>query len=266
MNVIIKIEGREAIPVRAIPLLTDWQTVTPDFLAQALSGDKHYFCFMAMQAYRFVNGEALPRRWWANYVSEPLQALGDEIRATETTDKTGKEQWKHESLKKLPAGVYVWRDEFALAHQRHFGRTALPQDFEGKDVQLTDAESAKLTAEHQEHIALDYAPFINDELRALVMEGFPSDAGFVANETPAPVVVAGASESVTQRRARYLALLEAEEKHGKRGALTRVANSEGVDRANMKKDIDKARDARTAQTRAGAAWPSQLVKDGKRTG
>ena len=75
--------------------------------------------------------------------------------------------------------------------------------------------------------------------------------------TPAPM------ETVEQRRARYLALLEHEEKSGKRGALTRVASLEGVDRSNMSKDIEKARAARALQTRSGA-WTAQLVQDGKR--
>ena len=78
--------------------------------------------------------------------------------------------------------------------------------------------------------------------------------------TPAPV------ETVEQRRARYLATFEAEEKRLKRGALQRVADSEGVDRSNMSKDIAKARSARDEQNRAGPAWASQLIQDGKRKG
>lgn len=77
-----------------------------------------------------------------------------------------------------------------------------------------------------------------------------------AQTTPAPVE----AETTAQRRIRYLELFEAEERNGKRGALTRLAAREGVDRANMKKDIDKARGTRTAQTRAGASWGSQLVR------
>ena len=79
--------------------------------------------------------------------------------------------------------------------------------------------------------------------------------------SPAPVV----AETVEQRRARYLAMFETEEKREKRGALQRVADSEGVDRSNMRKDIDKARAARDEQKRAGR-WTSQLVQDGKRMG
>ena len=39
LNVIITIEGREAVPVRAIPFLTNWEVLSPDELAQALMGE-----------------------------------------------------------------------------------------------------------------------------------------------------------------------------------------------------------------------------------
>lgn len=74
------------------------------------------------------------------------------------------------------------------------------------------------------------------------------------------------AETVQQRRDRYLELFEAEEKHCKRGALTRIASREGVDRSNMKKDIEKARLARDEQTRAGYFWGTQLTQGGKRAG
>ena len=70
-------------------------------------------------------------------------------------------------------------------------------------------------------------------------------------------------EKPQDRRARWLVMFEAEEKRGKRGALTRLAKSEGVDRSNMGKDIDKARAERDTQRRAGG-WTAQLVQDGKR--
>ena len=76
---------------------------------------------------------------------------------------------------------------------------------------------------------------------------------------PAPVVV----ETPEQRRARWLAMFEAEEKREKRGALQRLANSEGVDRSNMGKDIAKARAERDTQRQAGM-WTAQMVQGGKR--
>ena len=77
--------------------------------------------------------------------------------------------------------------------------------------------------------------------------------------TPAPEV----KETPRERRARWLDMLEAEEKREKRGALQRVADREGVDRSNMGKDIAKARAERDTQRRAGA-WVSQLVQGDKR--
>jgi len=76
---------------------------------------------------------------------------------------------------------------------------------------------------------------------------------------PAPVV----AETPQERRARWLAMFEEEEARAPRGALQRLADREGVDRSNMKKDIDRARAARDERRRAGG-WASQLVKDGKR--
>lgn len=72
-------------------------------------------------------------------------------------------------------------------------------------------------------------------------------------------------ETPGERRARWLVMFEAEEKRMKRGALTRLAKSEGVDRSNMGKDIQTARAARDTERRAGV-WASQLVQDGKRRG
>lgn len=77
---------------------------------------------------------------------------------------------------------------------------------------------------------------------------------------PAPM----AKETPAVRRARWLAMLEAERKREPRGALQRLAASEGVDRSNMGKAIQKARTERAEQSRAGG-WTSQLVQDGKRT-
>lgn len=72
------------------------------------------------------------------------------------------------------------------------------------------------------------------------------------------------TETPEERRARWLAMLEAEEKREKRGALQRLADSERVDRSNMSKDIKKARELRDKQKTAGASFGAQLVRDGKR--
>lgn len=70
-----QINGREAVPVRAIPLLTDWHTITPDGLAQALAGNEHFFHFDAIRAYQCGGGEPLPKRWWRASRIERAQHL-----------------------------------------------------------------------------------------------------------------------------------------------------------------------------------------------
>jgi hypothetical protein len=70
-------------------------------------------------------------------------------------------------------------------------------------------------------------------------------------------------ETPAERRARWLALFDEEEKLEKRGALQRLSDRERVDRSNMAKAIAKARSERDEQKRTGI-WTSQMVKDGKR--
>ena len=84
---------------------------------------------------------------------------------------------------------------------------------------------------------------------------------------PAPSAPA---ESVEERRARYLAWHTGEYRINPRGALQRVYEREAkqnpkADRANIGKDIDKARGTTKTQKLA-TAWTSQLVQDGKRKG
>ncbi len=78
---------------------------------------------------------------------------------------------------------------------------------------------------------------------------------------PAPVLPT--KETPSERRVRWLAMFEKEERREKRGALQRLADREGVDRSNMSKDIAKAREERDTQRRAGT-WAAQLVQNGKR--
>ncbi len=127
--------------------------------------------------------------------------------------------------------------------------------------------------------AQDFAAWLASEgvePSPLVREWFAHEG--VANPAPAPTQTAAAPAPVAdsasdapvpqktpaERRARWLAMFEAEEKLEKRGALQRLADSEEVDRSNMGKAIKKARGERSEQKRAGA-WTAQLVQDGKRT-
>ena len=125
MHVTIEINGRQALPVRAIPLLTDWRGLSPDQLAQILAGDSdHWPSFDGLTAYSLRpdgSTEPIPPRWWASWVVRKLQATSDAIKAKQASHETGYQQWRSESLAQLPAGVFVWRDEFEAAHADEYG-------------------------------------------------------------------------------------------------------------------------------------------------
>lgn len=109
-------------------------------------------------------------------------------------------------------------------------------------------------------------PFSTDDQRPT--QRTPTPAKRPLNEAPEPTPdepapVLPAKETPSERRARWLAMFEEEERREKRGALQRLADREGVDRANMSKDLAKARKERDTQRRGGVY--SQLVRDGKRT-
>lgn len=129
MNVIVEINGRQAIPVRAIPLLTDWKALSPDQVAQILSGDDlHWQAFEGFTAYRVHpdgSTEQIPQRWWASWVVRKLQATSDAIKAQQVSHETGTQQWRRESLAQLPAGVFVWRDQLEDAHAGEYGPESL---------------------------------------------------------------------------------------------------------------------------------------------
>ena len=76
------------------------------------------------------------------------------------------------------------------------------------------------------------------------------------------------TETVEQRRSRYLLWFEEEKRTNERGALQRVYQRElkqnpKADRSNIGKDIEKAREDAKSQNVA-THWTKQLVIDGKR--
>lgn len=172
MQVTIEINGRQALPVRAIPLLTDWRGLSPDQLAQILAGDSdHWPSFDGLTAYRLRpdgSTEPIPPRWWASWVVGKLQATSEAIEAKQTSRATGKQQWRSESLAQLPAGVFLWRDEFEAAHAREYGPKGLRAHFNPE------------TFDSSAH-ALDFSPYPDPDVAPeyLVLEGFlpNGDAG-----------------------------------------------------------------------------------------
>ncbi len=100
----VMIGEREALPVRAIPYATDWNSFTPDMLAWYLGEDDERFSddvmpLMPLRAYRMEDGQPAP--------IEPSAWAGvaDALKNTDDESRIG-----HISC--LPPSVFVWLDDF----------------------------------------------------------------------------------------------------------------------------------------------------------
>lgn len=157
MNSIVPIDGKEAVPVRAIPFVTGWM-MSPDMVAKALAHTDHWITRLKdVTAYHITaDGEhapMLPKEW--DGIEAELQILSEKLKANETIDQENYPQWRRESISLLPSGCFVWKDEFEEA----FSRSYSPQKLILMDERLGDRE-------------LNFSPRIPAELMDIVMEGF----------------------------------------------------------------------------------------------
>lgn len=205
MNVVVLIKGREAIPVRAIPLLANWRFMSPDIVTHVLggTGGSNVGLFGDMQSNRIEDGKVqiLKKDYWVQFPLMELQALSEKIKADESSHVVGYSEWRKQSLKVLPAGVFVWKDEYQAFHDKNWDSrykmtcSALRDWNSESEAEESDEEDVthiqrKLTREElvednalkrdlRESLEIlnrwrepSYSPFILPELCAVVMEGF----------------------------------------------------------------------------------------------
>ena len=127
MNVVFRISGREAIPVRAIPYMAG-TTVSADILVRGLLSVDPINPLHGLSAYELLNYDVCRKvsPWeWSRFAIE-LQALTDRLNRQErdgeltTAECTAK--WKQNSVKLLPAQVFLWKDEFQAEHIKSYRR------------------------------------------------------------------------------------------------------------------------------------------------
>lgn len=202
MSAIIQINGREAVPVRAIPFLTNWGTMSPDAVAQALAWNEHFYKFHGLSAYRIESTgiKEIPPTWWENFACVDLAALDAELKREEDagiiTSEKGLQQWRRSALQILPSGVFVWKDEFEPLHVAKYG-------VDGTTYLSDKTKSGEMPKEeHARRVTLDYSPFIADsETRQLVMEGFIKESERVRAENRATQAHwAGIKDDLKERR------------------------------------------------------------------
>lgn len=163
MNVVVEIDGRNAIPVRAIPFLTNWATMSPDAVAHALAGEYDHFEELTSYRVEGTDRKKISTTWWKNFPCRQLKALSEEIKDKETTHETGYQEWRSRSIPVLPAGVFVWQDEFVSCHGNRYGPYGM--------TYLTDT-GIMPRDEQEQRVKLDFDPFIPEtHTQLIVMEG-----------------------------------------------------------------------------------------------
>ena len=192
MNVVVMIQGREAIPIRAIPFLTDGQSMSPDALGYVLAGGKLSDSDYELTAHHVLDGDllSLTKDWWENTALPGFAALKDVINSVQVSEAAGYQQWLEKSSETLPAGAFIWKDDFVSWYEQRtkmliFARVAERQPLIPSTMGVPD---------HSIHqaLSLNFSPFIpNADQQQMIM------AGFESNDDATPSVQAPAHTDFT---------------------------------------------------------------------
>lgn len=111
MNCVVIIAGREAVPVRAIPFVTGWQSFSPDAVAEGLAHRLESGKLEGLTAYHIASegsiSAMLPKEWDA-----PVDALDALSKKLKEAGRHSRPEWREQSILELPSHCFVWRDEF----------------------------------------------------------------------------------------------------------------------------------------------------------
>lgn len=117
------IDGRECVPVRLLPFLTNWRPLSPDVVARLFSWRDEWRKW-SISTYRLSRDrtvlELAPSAW--DNIDDELTILARRLKRQEDFEFEKYPKWRRRSLKVLPAGVFVWRDELVADYARTFGR------------------------------------------------------------------------------------------------------------------------------------------------
>lgn len=177
MEVVVQIQGRDALPVRAVPFAGRWQWMSsPDGIAFACSqgpvktikfetelkgGEKEVavrnkeylpsFVLLSDGAIRQLHPDE-----WSFYAVE-IKGLEAKLRGEEKVEDGNFASWRRQAIETLPAGVFVWLDDF----ERWIADTCQPDCVEQEqDDDVVEEPTLK--------------PVVPPDLQGTLFEGFYS--------------------------------------------------------------------------------------------
>jgi len=169
MNVVLTIDGRKAIPVRALPFVAGRRRdgishLSPDEVAGVAAHQDTFHRVEPFATFHIVDGVPRPVAFsqWGQFVIR-LKALSGSLEAEERNYDESYAKWTDESIPLLPAAVFVWLDEF----QAWFSRTR-PLDVEHIQSQDDDGE----VEFRHEGGDLYFSPLVPQRLCPCIHEGF----------------------------------------------------------------------------------------------
>jgi hypothetical protein len=182
MNVVLTIEGKEGIPVRALAYVTSWRANSDEIVkACAMPPTKE------IGSYSIRNRQALPTYLvsestcrsmlsveWEPFIVE-LECMEKKLKADERTDG---ENWHHsreQAIPRLPAGAFVRLDDF----QRWFSNS---RPMKSSPTLSTDEDADDYVEQESDSLTLD--PYIPAESQGDVFSGFDRFLQVPATETP----------------------------------------------------------------------------------
>lgn len=182
---LIFINNREALPVRAIPYYSAWR-LSPDLLANEFSLGDVVLCnwLRTTPTYHMVNDapvKILAPEWKNSYFA--LKSLAIRFKSEFKNDDQGYEAWCINSVAKLPAGAFVWLDDFLNSYSENI-------------IELPDLSASKNNQEHQ----FTSHPIIlkDSSIRKLVFEGIENYSLESCNNVDALEPVNALNESKIQ--------------------------------------------------------------------
>lgn len=172
LKLVVDINGRKALPVRALCLVAGYKRLSPDVVAGAACGEGHYDGDRHLPTYQLVDGVAhsIDPAHWAIF-ERAIQSSSLLLAEQGPSRKATWEQWGYDATKKLPSDAFVWLDEF----QSWFRRTR---------PYRVEVDANGLYLEPPEEGGISLFPLIPGVLRDCLLEGVSSVSELLA--APAP--------------------------------------------------------------------------------